>query len=541
MAESRGKTSLQPDEASLVGRQLGDFRIVRRLGAGAMAEVYLAEQGSLKRQVAFKVLKSHLASDATYLERFQNEARAAASLVHANIVQIHDVGCIDGIQYIAQEYVPGVNLQQLMDRRGLPDLKLALSIMRQVAKALHKASEQGIVHRDIKPENIMITRAGEVKVADFGLARQRGGNELTQVGVTMGTPLYMSPEQVEGRALDTRSDIYSFGITAYQMLTGKLPFRGDTPLNVAVQHLTSQAEPIQDLRPDLPEAVCKIVHKMLSKAPSQRFASGRELLADLRAVSPSGQVTPRDPNAVLTTSQELEAPVPTGIVDENAATQQLQALMRTSSVRFKRRRREMIWLAALAVVVFCLAGVIAWAVRPRSLLAGVGHRPLVPKQETAQRQLAWAKLTRTEDALLAVEANFPTAEYQIRRAKQELAMLYVEQDRKKQALPLFEELANLYDEPEFRACGLVGKGLIYALRKDFDRAVATLGELEPLRGKLGKEMQPLLAFTLSYVEGNLSPTKAKEWDEWQHSLPLDPADDDTPDLPGGNTAGKPQR
>src|SRR5262245_33498007 len=232
-------------EPDLSGRRIGDYQLLRRLGRGGMADVYLAEQLSLKRQVAFKVLRSNLAGDEAYVRRFHHEAQAAASLVHANIVQIHEVGCVDGIHYIAQEYVQGQNLREWMARHGPPDLRMAMTIMRQVAAALHKAAGQGIVHRDIKPENIMLARTGEVKVADFGLARLSGDGaalNLTQVGVTMGTPLYMSPEQVEGRPLDPRSDIYSFGVTCYQMLSGVTPFRGDTALSVALQHLKSQPD-----------------------------------------------------------------------------------------------------------------------------------------------------------------------------------------------------------------------------------------------------------------------------------------------------------
>ena len=230
-------------EADLSGRQLGDFHLLRRLGRGAMADVYLAEQGRLKRRVAVKILKPELAGDRTYLQRFQLEAQAAASLVHANIVQIYEVGCVDQLHYIAQEYVQGQNLREYIARHGPPDLPHALSIMRQVAAALAKAAEQGVVHRDIKPENIMLTAGGEVKVADFGLARltrEGAANDLTQVGITLGTPLYMSPEQVEGKPLDPRSDIYSFGVTCYHMLSGVPPFRGETALGVAVQHLKKQ-------------------------------------------------------------------------------------------------------------------------------------------------------------------------------------------------------------------------------------------------------------------------------------------------------------
>ncbi|HEY2826688.1 MAG TPA: serine/threonine-protein kinase, partial [Pirellulales bacterium] len=267
-------------DLDLSGRQLGDYRLLRHLGRGAMADVYLAEQGSLRRQVALKILKRELADDHTYVRRFHMEAQAAASLVQANIVQIYEVGCIDGWHYIAQEYVDGQNLSQYITRSGSPPLKMAIAIMRQVSAALCKAAERGIVHRDIKPENIMLARSGEVKVADFGLARIGGGEEslkLTQVGITMGTPLYMSPEQVEGRPLDPRSDIYSLGVTCYQMLAGQPPFRGETALSVAIQHVRTQPERLENLRPDLPPALCRIIHKMLAKDPAQRQQGPREL------------------------------------------------------------------------------------------------------------------------------------------------------------------------------------------------------------------------------------------------------------------------
>ena len=188
-----------------------------------MAEVYLGEQQSLCRSVAVKVLKPRLADDATYVKRFHREAQAAASLVHANIVQIHEVNCIDGFHVIVQEYVSGENLKQILDRTTKLDPSIALLITRQVAVALAKAHSQDLVHRDIKPENILISTDSMVKVADFGLARvtkDRRKVELTEVGMAMGTPLYMSPEQVEGTEVDPRSDIYSLGVTLYHMLAG---------------------------------------------------------------------------------------------------------------------------------------------------------------------------------------------------------------------------------------------------------------------------------------------------------------------------------
>ena len=305
-------------EADLSGRQLGDFHLLRRLGRGAMADVYLAEQERLKRRVAVKILKPELAGDRTYLQRFELEAQAAASLVHANIVQIYEVGCVEQLHYIAQEYVQGQNLREYIARHGPPDLPHALSIMRQVAAALAKAAEQGVVHRDIKPENIMLTAGGEVKVADFGLARltrEGAANDLTQVGITLGTPLYMSPEQVEGKPLDPRSDIYSFGVTCYHMLAGAPPFRGETALGVAVQHLKKQPQPLESLRrrpaarpvPDRPSdvgegpvaAFChgarpapraapradRALRRRLAGRPARLGLAGRRNAADLRVAA----------------------------------------------------------------------------------------------------------------------------------------------------------------------------------------------------------------------------------------------------------------
>src|SRR5258708_34478727 len=194
----------------LLDQMLGEFRILRRLGRGGMADVYLAEQTTLKRNVAIKVLHPDRLTDDTYLKRFQTEAMAAGSLNHPNIIQVLMIGEQEGVQYIAQEYVPGMNLRQFLSRKGPPELAVALRVFKQVALALQAAHAAGIVHRDIKPENIMITRKGEVKVADFGLAQLSQGGErvnLTQTGVTMGTPLYMSPKHVNGSKLDLRTDI----------------------------------------------------------------------------------------------------------------------------------------------------------------------------------------------------------------------------------------------------------------------------------------------------------------------------------------------
>ena len=312
-----------------------------------MAEIYLAEQLSLKRRVAVKILKPDLANDPTYLQRFEIEAQAAASLVHANIVQIYEVGHVDGRHYIAQEYVQGQNLRDWLARNGPPDVAHALSIMRQVAAALAKAAEVGVVHRDIKPENIMITTLGEVKVADFGLARltrEGAPNGLTQIGITLGTPLYMSPEQVEGKALDHRSDIYSFGVTSYQMLAGTPPFSGDTALAVAVQHLKTQPKPLETVRTDLPPAMCRLVHTMLVKDPERRCASARDILRELRRIQMEifGQDWPEELPGWESLAGE------TTLVSRSAVTQQLDNLMKTQAMQQRPKRRYRWGLLALA-------------------------------------------------------------------------------------------------------------------------------------------------------------------------------------------------
>jgi serine/threonine protein kinase len=286
-------SSVTPDGDSpgaavdLTGKTLGDYRILRRLGQGGMGQIYLAEQISLKRHVALKLLKPELAANALALARFKAEAEAVARATHANIVQIYAIHDIDGHHLIALEYVEGRNLREFLEKKGPPEILLGLSIIRQVAAALQRAGELGIIHRDIKPENILLTRKGEVKVADFGLSRiltESGAQppNLTQSHVTMGTPLYMSPEQVEGKkTIDHRTDIYSFGVTCYHMFAGHPPFKGTAPFEVAVQHVQKEPMPLAEIRPDLPPELCAIVHKMMIKAPADRYQMGREIVRDI--------------------------------------------------------------------------------------------------------------------------------------------------------------------------------------------------------------------------------------------------------------------
>ncbi len=270
------------DPSDLVDRTLGDFRLLRRLGVGGMAEVYLAEQISLRRSVAVKILREDAVSgkNNTLLRRFEQEARAAGGLSHPNIVQVYMIGQGDGLHYIVQEYVQGQNLSQWIKRNGPPDFLTGLKWMKNVAAALRAASDAGVVHRDIKPENIMLTRGEVAKVTDFGLAQLIETSEkmnLTQDGTTMGTPWYMSPEQIQGEKLDHRTDQYSFGVSCYHMFAGQPPFPGRNSVSVAIQHLKEEAKPLSRHRRDLPEAMCQTIHRMMEKKPEDRFATPEDL------------------------------------------------------------------------------------------------------------------------------------------------------------------------------------------------------------------------------------------------------------------------
>ena len=272
----------------LTGRTIADFAVLRKIGQGGMGQVYLARQQSLKREVALKILRKEMAENAVALKRFRAEAEAVAKISHPNIVQVYAVGVQDGLHFMALEYVEGRNLREYLERKGPPEVPVALAIFRQVAAALQRAGELGLVHRDIKPENILLNRKVEVKVADFGLSCYFAGDAkplgLTQSGMTLGTPLYMSPEQVQGRPVDHRSDLYSFGVTCYHVLAGTPPYTGLNAFDVAVQHVQATPEPLELIRPDLPLELCALVMKLMAKRPEDRYQSAKDVLRDLARI-----------------------------------------------------------------------------------------------------------------------------------------------------------------------------------------------------------------------------------------------------------------
>src|ERR687884_316174 len=229
----------------------GRYLIERKLGSGGMADVYLAEDNELGRRVALKLLNERHANDDQFVERFRREAQSAAGLNHPNIVSIFDRGQAEGTYYIAMEYLDGRTLKELLVRNGPTPVPIALDYARQILSALSFAHRNGIVHRDIKPHNIVVGPDGRLKVTDFGIARS-GASQMTEAGSIVGTAQYLSPEQARGAAVDARSDLYSLGVVLYEMLTGKVPFTGDTPLEIAMKHLSQIPEPPSEWRAEVP-------------------------------------------------------------------------------------------------------------------------------------------------------------------------------------------------------------------------------------------------------------------------------------------------
>lgn len=444
----------RPTEGNdLTNQVIAGYSVLHRLGVGGMSEVYLAFQNSLHRHVALKVLRADFVGSEEHEQRFLQEARSVASLIHPNIVQVYDVGKFDSTLYIAQEYVPGSNLNSFIQRRGALPLEEAVSILWQAASALQKAASIGLVHRDIKPDNLLLTPDGEVKVADFGLARARGKNQnLTAVGVALGTPLYMSPEQVQGLSVDSRSDLYSLGATAYHMLSGRPPFSGETALALAMQHIQAEAVPLDQLRPDLPEQLVGIVHQLLKKSPEDRFGSAMELARELRSfieVHLEGRGDKMIPFSGLVIEHQA--------VTSSVATEELQILMmgrnsslkdgstRKNSWRSTSIQKPILWfglpLVLSSALSFTLARVDPFANQSTST-AGV------IRETSVQRQFALALVENNLKHWNAVSEFFPPTDALSRnyylKSQIQIARLRIEGDDLPGAEP---NLRTVIDSP----------------------------------------------------------------------------------------------
>jgi serine/threonine-protein kinase len=292
----------------------GRYRIQRKLGAGGMADVYLAEDQELGRRVAIKILNDRHANDDQFIERFRREAKNAAALNHPNIVSIYDRGNAEDTYYIAMEFLDGRSLKELIVGRGAAPVNVAIEYTRQILSALRFAHRHGIVHRDIKPHNVLVDGEGRLKVTDFGIARA-GTSQMTETGSIVGTAQYLSPEQAQGTEVDQRSDLYSLGIVLYELLTGKTPFEGDTPVEIAMKHLSNAPKPPSKLRPDIPPELDMVVLRALAKSPDDRYQSADEMEADLERVARGAPVA-----AATAATQVLKVPPAAAAEAATAAT-----------------------------------------------------------------------------------------------------------------------------------------------------------------------------------------------------------------------------
>lgn len=278
---------------SLVNTQLGQYQIIAKLGQGGMATVFKAHEQSLNRVVALKVLHPSLAENEEYIKRFKREAQSAAKLNHPNIVHIYAIGEDRGHHFFAMELIKGESLADYKRGGKKLDTERILSITRQIAGGLEAAHEAGLVHRDIKPSNIMLLSDGSVKVADFGIAQVTSGEtKLTMDGAVIGTPEYLSPEQCEGHPIDGRSDIYSLGVTLYELLSGKTPYYADTPVGMLMKIVKGEYPPLGSITPDIPVEIENLVKRMMATKPEQRFQSCRELITAIDAIKPKSVTMP---------------------------------------------------------------------------------------------------------------------------------------------------------------------------------------------------------------------------------------------------------
>ena len=351
-----------------IGKMLDDrYEILELIGSGGMANVYKARCHRLNRLVAIKILKSDLAENADFRRRFHDESQAVAQLSHANIVSVYDVSTNSDTEYIVMELIDGITLKQYMERRGRMDWRESLHFITQIMRGLSHAHSRGIIHRDIKPQNIMVLRDGSVKVADFGIAcLANAGQTLTQEA--LGSVHYISPEQARGDRIDARSDIYSAGVVLYEMLTGRLPFEGDSAVSVAIQHLSSVPLAPRDIDPSIPEPLELICMKAMNSDPNKRYPTADAMLADLEKFRKDPSVDMdyiRRELATPSADSEPTMPLPTAQVA--SAVKKRTAEVRRDDYRDEPPRRDR---KSLAIIVGIFAAALVLVVLLFKLILG---------------------------------------------------------------------------------------------------------------------------------------------------------------------------
>ncbi|MGH3060355.1 MAG: Stk1 family PASTA domain-containing Ser/Thr kinase, partial [Gaiellaceae bacterium] len=410
----------------------GRYRIVRKLGSGGMANVYLAEDEDLGRRVAIKILNDRYANDDLFIERFRREAKSAAGLSHPNIVSIYDRGEAEGTYYIAMEVIEGRSLKELILTRGALPVDTAIGYAKQLLEALRFAHRHGIIHRDIKPHNVLVSadqhvKANEprLKVTDFGIARH-GASQMTEAGSIMGTAQYLSPEQARGAPVTAASDLYSAGVVLYEMLTGKVPFTGDSAIEIAMKHVNELPRPPSNLRAEIPPELDQIVLRALAKEPEDRYQTAEEFIEDLERVEaglPISRATATAATALLAAAagdatEVLAAESPTRVVAPPPSAPATPRRPPTYPPAGgydeppRKRRRWVPWL--LVLLLLAAAAFAGWWVYSQIQEQLEASEPVsVPNVEGIERQLAVERIERAglqaeveEQASSDVEANF---------------------------------------------------------------------------------------------------------------------------------------
>jgi len=381
-------------EMDLTGKNVSNYKIIEKLGRGGMATVYKAHELSLNRVVALKVLSSRLSEDAEYIKRFQREAQAAAKLNHPNIVQIYAIGEEKGIHYFAMEYIKGKSLADICKEKNTLLPAEAIAIIKPVAEALGEAHKAGLVHRDVKPSNIMIDASGRPKVTDFGIAYvSEAKTKLTQEGSIIGTPEYLSPEQCEGKTVDARSDIFSLGVTLYEILSGKTPYQADTPVSTLMKIIKGNFLPLKEVNPNIPDPVVKVVEKMMETDPQKRYANIDELVDALTQVGQS-LTQPAIPTAgqgAINANPTIPEPVTAAIESHYA----------------QKKKRD-IWpaVAVAAIIILLLGG--AFAAKVFYFDKKAEESQASPAVETTAASSSDTSTTQTADSAVTPETTETT-------------------------------------------------------------------------------------------------------------------------------------
>jgi multiple sugar transport system substrate-binding protein len=348
-----------------VPEKLGKYRIIEEVGRGGFAAVYKAVDTTLDRTVALKVLAPHLLWDPTFVQRFQQEAKVAANLDHANIVTIHEVGQIEGVYFIAMQFLAGRTLSQILEAEGSLPISQVQAIIEQVAAALDYAHARGFVHRDIKSSNVIVADDGRATLTDFGLVKAGEGTKLSTTGVVFGTPEYMSPEQAEGKELDARSDIYSLGVVIYEMLAGRAPFVADTTPAVMYKHV-HEPPPLEELPSDLPQGVVAVVEKALAKKREERYQRAGEIAQALKEATEARV-------KVTSTPPEPKLPVPPPVVEKPLPEKVVPPLVEPAAVAKEKPKpltpraapKKALGMGAFlagGLVLLCIVGTVIYAI-----------------------------------------------------------------------------------------------------------------------------------------------------------------------------------